>query len=70
MPSIPRPLSPRRLPAATENAYRKFLGGGIADLMPWPSDVIYEGRHLGVPTGRAAERTTWRHLGEFLLEYD
>ena len=43
MPSIPRPLSPARFPAAAENAYRKFVGGGIADLTPWPSEVIYEG---------------------------
>jgi polyhydroxyalkanoate synthase len=28
------------------------------------------GGHLGVLTGRAAERTTWRHLDEFLLQYD
>lgn len=26
------------------------------------------GGHLGVLTGRSAERTTWRHLDEFLLE--
>jgi polyhydroxyalkanoate synthase subunit PhaC len=36
-------MSPARLPAAAENAYRKFLGGGIADLRPWPSEVVYEG---------------------------
>ncbi|MGI9019958.1 MAG: alpha/beta hydrolase [Solirubrobacterales bacterium] len=41
--SIPRPLAPGRFPAAAENAYRKFLRGGIADLTPWPSEVIYEG---------------------------
>lgn len=51
-------MSPARLPAAAENAYRKFLGGGIADL------------RLRVLTGRSAERTTWHQLDEFLLEYD
>lgn len=40
---IPKPISPGRLPAAAENAYKKFLGGGIADLRPWPSEVIHEG---------------------------
>jgi polyhydroxyalkanoate synthase len=39
---IPRPMSPARYPAAAENAYRKFIRGGIADLTPWPSEVIYE----------------------------
>jgi poly[(R)-3-hydroxyalkanoate] polymerase subunit PhaC len=28
------------------------------------------GGHLGVLTGRSAERTTWSYLDEFLLEYD
>jgi polyhydroxyalkanoate synthase len=35
-------LSPGRWPAAAENAYRKSLGGGIADLRPTPSEVIQE----------------------------
>jgi polyhydroxyalkanoate synthase subunit PhaC len=39
---IPKPLAPGRFPAAAENAYRKFLRGGIADLRPWPSEVIHE----------------------------
>lgn len=42
MPLIPRPLSPSRLPAAAENAWRKAVGGGIADLRPWPSEVIHD----------------------------
>ena len=28
------------------------------------------GGHLGVLTGRAAERTTWRYVDEFMLEHD
>jgi polyhydroxyalkanoate synthase len=28
------------------------------------------GGHLGVLTGRSAERTTWGYIDEFLLEYD
>jgi polyhydroxyalkanoate synthase len=39
---IPKPLSPGRFPAAAENAYRRYLRGGIADLTPWPSEVIHE----------------------------
>lgn len=39
---IPKPISPGRLPAAAENAYRKFLGGGLADTTPWPSEVVLE----------------------------
>ena len=35
-------MSPARYPAAAENAYRKFVRGGIADLTPWPSEVIHE----------------------------
>ena len=39
---IPKPLSPGRIPAAAENAYRKYLRGGIADLTPWPSEIVHE----------------------------
>jgi polyhydroxyalkanoate synthase len=28
------------------------------------------GGHLGILTGRAAERTTWRYLDEFMLAHD
>jgi polyhydroxyalkanoate synthase len=42
MPNLPAVVSPRRVPAAAENAYRKFLGGGIADMTPWPSEIVAE----------------------------
>lgn len=45
------------------------LGG----LLRGAADVRLEtapGGHLGVLTGRAAERTTWRHLDEFMLAHD
>jgi polyhydroxyalkanoate synthase len=35
-------MSPTRYPAAAENAFRKLVRGGIADLTPWPSEVVYE----------------------------
>ena len=34
---MPSPL------AAAENAYRKLAGRGVADLRPWPSEVVAEG---------------------------
>jgi polyhydroxyalkanoate synthase len=37
------PFAPGRLPAAAENAYLKVFRGGVADLRPTPSEVIYEG---------------------------
>lgn len=45
----------------------------VANLLPAARDVRLEtapGGHLGVLTGSAAEQTTWRHLDEFLLEWD
>jgi polyhydroxyalkanoate synthase len=45
----------------------------VAGLLPSAADVRLEdapGGHLGVLTGRAAERTTWRYLDEFLLASD
>jgi poly[(R)-3-hydroxyalkanoate] polymerase subunit PhaC len=45
----------------------------VVDLLPGAPDVRYEtapGGHLGVLTGRAARRTTWVHLDEFLTEGD
>ena len=48
MPLLPRPLSPERLPAAAENAYLKLFRGGVADMRPWPSEVINEAPHCKV----------------------
>ena len=45
----------------------------VVDLLPGSSGVRYEtapGGHLGVLTGRAARRTTWVYLDEFLSEGD
>jgi polyhydroxyalkanoate synthase len=45
----------------------------VADLLPNAPEARMEtvpGGHLGILTGRAAERTGWRHLDEFLLEND
>jgi polyhydroxyalkanoate synthase len=45
----------------------------VGDLVRNAADVRLEdapGGHLGVLTGRAAERTTWRYLDEFLLAAD
>ena len=45
----------------------------VADLIPRAAEVRLEtvpGGHLGLLTGRSAERTGWRHLDEFLLEND
>ena len=60
---IPKPLSPGRFPAAAENAYRKYLRGGIADLTPWPSEVIHEGpqctvRRYEMPAGLEPSQQT------------
>ena len=53
---IPKPLAPSRFPAAAENAYRKLLRGGIADLTPWPSEVISRGAAMHRPPLRDARR--------------
>jgi poly[(R)-3-hydroxyalkanoate] polymerase subunit PhaC len=45
----------------------------VAGLLRSAQDVRLEtapGGHLGVLTGRAAERTTWRYVDEFMLEHD
>jgi polyhydroxyalkanoate synthase len=45
----------------------------VVDLLPGSPDVRFEtakGGHLGVLTGRSAHRTTWRHLDDFLRDYD
>jgi polyhydroxyalkanoate synthase len=45
----------------------------VSHLVPNAAEVRLEsapGGHLGVLTGRGAERTTWRHLDEFLLAAD
>jgi polyhydroxyalkanoate synthase len=45
----------------------------VADLLTGSPDVRVEtstGGHLGVLTGRSARRTTWRHLDDFLRDYD
>jgi polyhydroxyalkanoate synthase len=45
----------------------------VADLLTGSPDVRVHtapGGHLGVLTGRSAVRTTWRHLDEFLRDYD
>jgi polyhydroxyalkanoate synthase subunit PhaC len=45
----------------------------VVDLLPNAPSVRYEtapGGHLGVLTGRAARRTTWVYLDEFLTEGD
>jgi polyhydroxyalkanoate synthase len=45
----------------------------VAGLLTGSPDVRVEtakGGHLGVLTGRSAHRTTWRHLDEFLRDYD
>ncbi len=45
----------------------------VARLIPNATDIRLEtapGGHLGVLTGRAAERTTWRYIDEFLLAAD
>ena len=63
MPVIPRLIPPNRYPVAAENAYRKLLGGGVADLTPWPSEMIHEGpqctvRRYELPDGQEpAQRT-------------
>jgi polyhydroxyalkanoate synthase len=63
MPLVPRPLSPSRLPAAAENAWRKVAGSGVADLQPWPSEVIHEGaqrtvRRYEIPGGDEPSQRT------------
>ena len=45
----------------------------VATLLPNAAEVRVEtvaGGHLGVLTGRGAERTTWQHLDSFLAGYD
>ena len=45
----------------------------VGALLRDAADVRLEtapGGHLGVLTGRAAERTTWRYVDEFMLEHD
>src|SRR3954452_7806504 len=45
----------------------------VAGLLMGSPDVRIEtakGGHLGVLTGRSAHRTTWRHLDDFLRDYD
>jgi poly[(R)-3-hydroxyalkanoate] polymerase subunit PhaC len=45
----------------------------VARLVPHAAEIRLEdapGGHLGVLTGRAAERTTWRYIDEFLLAAD
>jgi polyhydroxyalkanoate synthase len=45
----------------------------VVDLLPGSPDVRFmtsKGGHLGVLTGRSARDSTWRHLDEFLREYD
>jgi polyhydroxyalkanoate synthase len=45
----------------------------VGELLPNSANVRLElapGGHLGILTGRSAERTTWRYLDEFLLESD
>jgi polyhydroxyalkanoate synthase len=45
----------------------------VADLVRRAPEVRMElapGGHLGILTGRSAERTTWKHLDEFLLAND
>ena len=45
----------------------------LAGLLPNSPDVRVEtapGGHLGVLTGRSARRKTWRHLDQFLTDYD
>jgi polyhydroxyalkanoate synthase len=45
----------------------------VVDLLPNAASVRYEtapGGHLGVLTGRAARRTTWVYVDEFLSEGD
>jgi polyhydroxyalkanoate synthase len=45
----------------------------VAGLLPGSPDVRVEtakGGHLGVLTGRSAQRETWRHLDRFLSDYD
>src|SRR5947207_2249516 len=48
MPLVPRALSPARLPAAAENTYLKVFRGGVADLRPWPSELVDEAPHCRV----------------------
>ena len=48
MPLVPRALSPGRLPAAAENAYLKLFRDGVADMRPWPSEVVNEAPHCRV----------------------
>jgi polyhydroxyalkanoate synthase len=45
----------------------------VADLLTKSPDVRVHtspGGHLGVLTGRSAQRTTWRHLDQFLRDHD
>ena len=45
----------------------------VEKLLPNSANVRLElapGGHLGILTGRSAERTTWRYIDEFLLESD
>jgi polyhydroxyalkanoate synthase len=45
----------------------------VADLLTGAPEVRVHtapGGHLGVLTGRGAQRTTWRHLDEFLRDHD
>jgi polyhydroxyalkanoate synthase len=48
VPLLPRPLSPARLPAAAETASLKLFRGGVADLTPWPSEVVNDAPHCRV----------------------
>ena len=63
MPALPALLSPSRVPAAAENAYRKLTRRGVADLRPWPSKVIHEGpqrtvRRYEIPGGEEPSQKT------------
>ena len=45
----------------------------VVDLLPNAADVrfhVAKGGHLGVLTGRSAHKQTWRHLDDFLRDYD
>src|SRR5256885_15322182 len=63
MPLVPRALSPARLPAAAENTYLKVFRGGVAELRPWPSELVDEAPHCRVsryemhPGAEDAKRT-------------
>ncbi len=45
----------------------------VGELLPNSAEVVLEtcpGGHLGVLTGRSAQRTTWEHLDEFLARHE